>query len=241
MDNRVFLFFGIVALLFSTGTASAQLPRLLLIDEDCLDNSSPAILELALNGLCGGGDPAVCVNDPLANPGVRDPLNLPVGTIIGNGVPGGTVAPLFTGQLFDEAWYLVPTIPQSWVDAGPTADGALNYLLATADGFGLNGEFLLDKIPDVEPLQTEELKALIGEIFCAVNYDSDLSTNFDPQNANLQGGTTGVLALKLLHVGEPNDEVLPDITIEILDPGLCAQGPVQVEPATWGEVKSIYR
>ena len=233
--------FSFVALLLAVSSAGASIPTLLLIDEDCLDNGALAIEELASNGLCGGGDPAVCVNDPLANPGVRDPLNLPPGTIIGNGVPGGTIAPLYTGQLFEEAWFFVPTIPQSWVDAGPTTDGAFNYFVATADGFGMNGEFLLDKIPDVEPLQTAELQALVGETFCAVVYDSDVSMNYDPQEGNLQGGTLGILALKVLHVGEPNGEVLPDITIEILDSSVCAMGAVQTTSASWGRLKGIYR
>jgi hypothetical protein len=86
----------------------------------------------------------------LADPGVRDPINIPVSTIIGNGVPGGTDEPLRSGQEFEEAWFLVPTILQSWVDAGPTGDGALNYILATADGFGNNDEFLLDSYSGIQ-------------------------------------------------------------------------------------------
>ena len=79
------------------GPAQAQLDNVCIIDEDMIDNSSPAILELAAAGLCGGGNSQVCVNDQLADPGVRLVLPLPVGTILGNGVPGGTVAPLLTG------------------------------------------------------------------------------------------------------------------------------------------------
>ena len=65
------------------GSSYGQLTRVCIIDEDMIDNSSPAILELASQGLCGGGDPQVCVNDQLANPGVRLVLPLPVGTILG--------------------------------------------------------------------------------------------------------------------------------------------------------------
>ncbi len=43
------LCFAIAAILISTGSAVAQdeMSCFLLIDEDCIDNSSPAILELA--------------------------------------------------------------------------------------------------------------------------------------------------------------------------------------------------
>jgi hypothetical protein len=213
-----------------------------LIDEDSIDNSAPSVLELAGENACGGGNPAVCVNDQFANPGVRDPLNLAPGTILGNGVPGGTTAMLFTGQEFDEGWFLVPTILQSWVDAGPTADGAMNYLLATAAGFGNNGEFLLDKIPDVNPLDAAELQALVGETFCAVVYDSDIGMNYNPLEANLQGANYGILALEVLAVGpDPDGSVLPDVTIRVLDPGVCGMGVTRSQASTWGEVKAVYR
>jgi hypothetical protein len=223
-------------------SAAGAIPNLLLIDEDSIDNSSPAVLELAALGICGAGIPAVCVNDQFANPGVRDPLNLPPGTILGNGVPGGTIAMLFTGQENDEGWFLVPTILQSWIDAGPTGDGAFNYLLATAPGFGMNGEFLLDKIPDVNPLDAAELESLVGQTFCAVVYDSDISINFNPLEGNLQGANYGVLALEVLAVGaDPPGSVLPDITIRVLDPSVCGLGSTGTRVSTWGELKAIYR
>jgi len=223
-------------------TPASALPPLLLIDEDSIDNSSPAILELAAENACGGGDPAVCVNDPLADPGVRDPLNVLPGTILGIGHPGGTSAMLFTGQTADEGWWMVPTIPASWVAAGPTGDGALNYVLAKAAGFGNDGEFLLDQIPDVNPLDAAELESLVGQTFCAVVYDSDISFNNPPPLGNLQGATLGILALKVLAVGvDPDGSVLPDITIEVLDPGYCGNGKTPARVSSWGGVKAIYR
>ena len=223
-------------------SASAQIGPICLIDEDMIDNSSPAILELAALGVCGGGDPAVCVNDQLANPGVRFALPLPPGTIIGNGVPGGTVAPLLTGELFDEGLFILSVAPQSWTDAGPTNEGLINYLLASEPGFGDPGEFLLDKIPDVVPQREAELAALVGQTCCAVVYDSDISINFNPLEGNLQGANYGILRFTVLAVGpDPPGSVLPDITIRIEDPGPCLFGQVPVESATWGSIKALYK
>jgi hypothetical protein len=230
---------ALAGLVFSAGAARAAFP-LLLIDEDCIDNGAKAIEELAMENVCGGGDPAVCVNDQIADPGVRNLLPIPIGTIIGSGWPGGTTEKLWTGQEQDEAFFLVPTIPASWVAAGPTASGALNYLLATADGFGNNGEELLDKIPDVNPLHAAELQALIGQSFCAVVYDSDISMNYDPVLGNLQGANLGILGVKVLAVGpDPAGSVLPDITIEVVDASKCFDA-VPVAPSTWSRIKSRY-
>jgi hypothetical protein len=221
--------------------AAGQFPTLILIDEDSIDNSAPAILELAAEGACGGGNPASCVNDQSANPGVRDPLNIPEGTIIGIG-PGGTSAMLFTGQDQDWGWWAVPTIPASWVAAGPTGDGAMNFILATAPGFGNNGEFLLDQIPDVNPLDAAELAALVGQTVCAVVYDSDISFNNPPPLGNLQGATLGVIALEVLAVGvDPPGSVLPDITVLVKSPDFCGKGVTPVRTSTWGNVKATYR
>lgn len=220
----------------------AQLERVCIIDEDMIDNSSPAILELAAGGLCGGGDPAVCVNDQLADPGVRLPLQLAPGTIIGNGVPGGTVAPLYTGQLMDEGLFRMTMSIPEWDAAGPTSDGLINYLVALAPFFGNPEETLLDKIPGVIPQRTAELHAMIGETCCAVVYDSDVNYDEVDDLANLQGANYGVIRFTLLAVGsDPEGSVLPDITIRIEDPALCIWETVSSEEASWGNVKSRYQ
>jgi len=222
------------------GSARAQLTRVCIIDEDTIDNGLLVFEELAEYG-CGGGESSVCVNDQLADPGVRIPLPIPVGTIIGNGVPGGTVNPLPTGQLFDEGIFVLNAAdaPQSWTDAGNTSDPLLNYLQAEVAGFGVNGEFLLDKIPNVTPQRTAELQAMVGETCCAVVYDSDVSINYDPLEGNLQGANLGVIAFTLLHVDEdPPGSVLPNITIRIEDPEQCTIPHTPVEVSTWGLIKA---
>ena len=215
-----------------------------LIDEDCIDNGALAIEELANAGACGGGLPSVCVNDQLANPGVRLPLPLATGTIIGNAFwPAmGTQAPLRSGQLFDEGLFKLCAAPQSWVDAGTTTDGLLNYLVAEAPGFGVGGEFLLDNILDVTPLHTADLEAMIGHSCCAVVYDSDISINYNPLQGNLQGANLGILHFTILAVGpDPDGSVLPDITIRVEDPGVCTDVSTSVEERPWAGVKRIFR
>jgi hypothetical protein len=228
--------------LFTVAPGQSDLDRICIIDEDLIDNSSPAILELAANGLCGGGDPAVCVNDQLADEGLRIFLQLPAGTIIGNGVPGGTVAPLSAGQLYDEGMFEMTMSLPEWDEAGPTNNGLINYLVALAPFFGNPFETLLDKIPGVIPQRTAELQAHVGETCCAVVYDSDISYNEVDDLANLQGANYGVIRFTLLHVGpDPAGSVLPNITIRIEQPGPCMWGTVKTENTSWGAVKALYR
>ena len=240
--NRIVFVVAFLLGLTIAGAPYAQLETLCLIDEDMIDNSSPAILELASQGLCGGGNSQVCVNDQLADPGVRLILPLAPGTILGNGVPGGTVAPLLTGQLMDEGLFKMTMSIPEWDAAGPTNDGLINYLVAEAAFFGNPEETLLDKIPGVIPQRTAELEAMIGETCCAVVYDSDVNVDEVVDLANLQGANYGVIRFTLLAVGpDPPGSVLPDITIRIEDPGPCIFGTVPVEATTWGAVKELYR
>ena len=159
------------------------------------------------------------INKNIADPGVRDRLPIPVGTIIGNGAPGGTVAPLRTGQVGDEGFFVLDSAPRSWVDAGPTDNGLLNFYLAESGEFGRESEEILDEIDGVRPLRSEELSALVGSTFCAVVYDSDVSVDFYPPKGNLQGANLGTIDFTVLAVGEPRDDgMLPDITIEVVEP-----------------------
>ncbi len=217
-----------------------NIDRICLIDEDTIDNGLLVFEELASEG-CGGGQSDVCVNDQLADPGVRVPLPIPVGTIIGIDHPQGTTNMLPTGELEDEGIFILNAAdaPASWTSAGPTSDPLLNYLLATADGFGVNGEHLLDKIPNVTPQRTAGLQAMVGETCCAVVYDSDISINVDPLEGNLQGANLGIIRFTVLSVGvDPAGSVLPDITIRIEDPGPCQDEPVSTQLSSWGLIKS---
>lgn len=176
----------------------------LLIDEESIDN---------------GNEPnnfsETDVNDQLAEVGLRQQLKYFEDNV-------GNTIQLYTGQVGDEGWHAPKTILSSWISAGPTSNGLRNYL---TPGPGLGGgeddkEVLLDEIPDVIPLRATGLSMLVGQTVFAVVYDSDVSTNYDPIQANLQGSNLGIVAFEVLSVTERNDgsdSDLPSVTISIKD------------------------
>lgn len=75
----------------------------LIIDEDSIDNGTKSIESISFNApFCGAGNPAVCVNDDIANPGVRTPL---FSRPPAYAVPAGTSFMLATGQIGDEGLF----------------------------------------------------------------------------------------------------------------------------------------
>ncbi|MCP4424410.1 MAG: tandem-95 repeat protein, partial [Chloroflexi bacterium] len=212
-----------------TVTVTPSLATLfLLIDEDSFDTDAPAIEELAA---ALGMDPSVMINDDIADVGVRDPLQIPIDSILGAGYPGGTNAPLETGEVGDEGWFRLTQIPSSWDAAGPTDDGLRNLVLAGPGlGSGNDPEALLDKIPGVTPLQTTGLQSLPGQRVCALVYDSDISMNYDPLEGSLKGANLGLIAFDILAVGQPNGDELPDVTIRILDTDDICAGLLTINP-----------
>lgn len=176
----------------------------LLIDEESIDN---------------GNEPnnfsETDVNDQLATIGLRTQLKYFKEN-------AGKTIYLYSGQIGDEGWHAPTTIPMSWKNAGPTNNGLKNYL---TPGPGLGGgednkEILLDKIPNVMPLRATGLTMLKGKTIYAVVYDSDISTNYSPILANLQGANLGTVAFKVLEVEkrtDGSDKSLPKVKIEILN------------------------
>jgi hypothetical protein len=175
----------------------------LVIDEDSIDNGNEP------NGFSDTD-----VNDNLAEVGVRVPLKYFTDNV-------GEVITLYTGEVGDEGWFALKTIPNAWRNAGPTPNGLRNYL---SPGPGLGGgeddkEVLLDKIPDVTPLRATGLAMLKGAVVLAVVYDSDVSINYSPLNGNLQGANLGLVALEVLEVvarTDGSDSSLPQVTVRIL-------------------------
>lgn len=174
----------------------------LVIDEESIDN---------------GNEPNSFsekdVNDQMAEVGQRLPLRY-----FQNNV--GKIIDLYTGQVGDEGWHALKTIPGSWAAAGPSSNGLFNYL---KPGPGLGGgeddrEVLLDKIPNVTPLRATGLSMLKGSTVLALVYDSDISVNYSPLNGNLQGSNLGLVAFDVLEVKERLDassSSLPAVTIRI--------------------------
>lgn len=181
----------------------------LFIDEDSIDN---------------GNEPNnfsdVDVNDQIARIGLRDQLRYFRQNV-------GQRIDLYTGQVGDEGWFAITSIPNRWVNAGPTNNGLRNYL---APGPGLGSpnvdddrEVLLDEIPNVIPMRATAMKMLIGQTVLAVVYDSDISINYSPIEGNLKGDNLGIVAFKVVDVRERRDgstSSLPVVTIEILDTDL---------------------
>jgi len=180
----------------------------LLIDEDSIDNGSPP------NFFSD-----VAVNDQKAGIGLRAPLPA-------FDVPNvGERLILHTGEVGDEGWFALKTIPPSWAETDPTDDGLRNFvgvgnLLGPGLGAGTDPEALLDKIPDVTPLRASGLKLLEGQQVCAVVYDSDISMNYGPLSGGLKGSNLGIVALKVLSVTLLtgfSSSSLPQVEVEILN------------------------
>ncbi len=113
----------------------------------------------------------------------------------------GKKIPLHTGHVGDEGWFAPTQIPLTWINSGLSGNGTFNFLFGPGFGLGYDGnDYLLDKVPGVVPLRATGLKMLIGKTVYAVVYDSDISINYDPLTANLQGESLGVVAFTVLDV-----------------------------------------
>lgn len=179
---------------------------LMVIDESSIDN---------------GNEPNdfsdTDVNDQTAAVGQRSQLKFFKDNV-------GKTIDLYTGQVGDEGWFALKNIPNRWVNAGPTDNGAKNYL---TPGPGLGSpnidddrEVLLDEIPLVAPMRATGLKMLVGSKVLAVVYDSDISVNYSPLEGNLQGANLGLVAFEVLEVKPRiggSDSDLPVVTIRILN------------------------
>ena len=175
----------------------------LVIDEESIDNGNPP-----------NHFSAEQVNDHIARIGLRATLPYFKSNI-------GKSINLYTGDVGDEGWFALKTIPSSWRSAGPTSNGARNYLQS---GPGLGGsndpERFLDKIPDVTPLRAQGLAMLTGQKIIAIVYDSEVSINYSPLNGSLKGENLGIVAFEVERVTRRTDGSsgsLPVVQVRILD------------------------
>ena len=128
------------------GGSNANGAVFLLIDEESIDNGTPP-----------NNFSETDVNDQLASLDQRSTLRYFQQNI-------GRQIDLFSGEVGDEGWFAIKTIPNSWIQAGPTSTGTENFLRAAP---GLGGgdddpEKYLDKIPDITPLRATGLRMLVG-------------------------------------------------------------------------------
>jgi len=186
--------------------SSSDFVVFIVIDEDSIDN---------------GNEPNnfsdTDVNDQIAKIGQRTQLKYFKENV-------GKTIELYTGEVGDEGWFALKTIPNRWINSGPTENGLQNFLVP---GPGLGSpnidddrEVLLDEIPDVTPLRATGLKMLVGYKVMAVVYDSDISINYSPLEGSLKGENLGMIAFEVMSIRERtdgSDSSLPAVSIKILD------------------------
>ncbi len=193
------------------GTTSTS-ASFLIIDEESIGKGSPPHSFDEMD-----------VSEHIADIGVRTQLPFFESNV-------GSTITLHTGEVGDEGWFALKTIPDSWNAAGPTPDGLRNYVgnpVGPGLGSGGDPEALLDKIPNVTPLRAMGLKQLVGQRVCAVVYKSDVSINYDPLDGSLKGDNLGTVAFEVLSVTRLDgfsSSSLPQAEIEILDANDVCEG-----------------
>jgi hypothetical protein len=207
--SKTFLGAFLAMILGAGATVDAQV--FLLIDEDAIDNGTKSIEEISFGEpYCGEGNPDVCVNDDIANPGVRDFLF----TRGRNITPySGLVLP--TGQVGDEGLFTF-TSPDLQVSLQNGAEFTIMEFIEASGA--AEDENNLDKIEGVVPLRHAEIYALEGYTVCAVVYDSDISVDVPAGFASLKGATMGLTAFDVTAVNENplGGSYLPLITVDLL-------------------------
>lgn len=184
---------------------------LVIIDEDTIDNDIKTIEAAAANH---NVEADYLVNDDIPTEGLNPPLRW-------NTLFPGDIVLIPGGQVDDEGLFALPeTTP--W--------NALDY------GKGLVPQEKLDKIKNVMPLRNHELHQLVGRTCTAVVYDSDISMNFAPINANLQGARYGLFSFTVLNVvvagsldESKSDTSLYDLLVRVeppLDPNFALHVPI---------------
>jgi len=220
----------------------------LIIDEDGIDNG----LRFVENPTLGVQNifptttrvfSTLEVNDDKAAIGMRDILRY-----FADPANIGTNIAMLTGQIGDEAWYAPNCIQLSWTGggAGCAADPSAAFLNGIDNFFsGTVSQTLLDPVLDVRPLRALGLQEKIGELICAVVYDSDISSvNYSSSapylTASLQGHTLGVVAFTVLHAVKLtgfSSNSLPEMHVRVEDASGCS--PTRLNDAPIPESSSV--
>ncbi|MCP3938532.1 MAG: hypothetical protein GY708_24560, partial [Actinomycetia bacterium] len=183
-----------------------------IIDEETIDNGISTIEKAAWGH---GVAPDYLVNDDrpteIGNPPLRWNERFPGDIVL---LPGGEVD--------DEGWFDLPERIR-YADDRSTILSDEEWIQAFIDG--TLPQHLLDKVRDVMPLRNPELLALVGRTCTAIVYDSDISIDYEPLYANLQGERYGKFTFKVLAVEVPgsipesqSSTSLYDLWLEVLPP-----------------------
>ena len=175
------------------------------------------------------------VNDDVADIGVRAQLRFFRDHV-------GQTITLPAGQVGDEGWFALKTIPESWAQAGgmagyvgnPGANPEDPPPHGTGPGLGApdaNGDrdSLLKMVPNVTPLRATALRNLIGREACAIVYDHQVSINYDQRTGNLRGANLGTVAFQVVSLTAPTDaspSSLPNVAVRIRDARTVWKGPL---------------
>ncbi len=176
-----------------TGGGTLPSSCAIVMDEDSIDNGAANIQQAAASH---GVSSDILVNDNRPTLGTNPPLywneNYP-----------GDVVTLSTGQAGDEGLFQLPG--QLIGQNGPFSRDDFIAGLPSAG---------LDKVQGVAPMGNSDLASLVGQSCVAVVYDSDVSVNSSPPEANLMGSRLGRFYFTVLSVqsGSPG---LNDITVRV--------------------------
>jgi hypothetical protein len=150
------------------------------MDEDALDDDMETVEQAADDHSV---TPADLINDDSPTEVGNPPLKW-------SDLFAGDIVKLPTGQVDDEGFFSLPTNPVGKNGSFTVAD----FIAGTVP------QADLDEVQDVMPLRNQDLVDLVGRCFVAVVYDSDISINYEPLEANLQGGRLGLFYFTVLAV-----------------------------------------
>ncbi|MCP3982463.1 MAG: hypothetical protein GY716_24435, partial [bacterium] len=212
LDDRTSLTLGVAEDLDDVDFGYRASTCLVIIDEETVDND---ILTIEQAAWSHGVEPDYLVNDDRPTEVGNPPLRW-------NELFPGDVVLLPGGEVDDEGWFDLPEAIR-YADDRTTDLSDEEWIQAFVDGTLPQDQ--LDKVRDVMPLRNPELLALVGRTCTAIVYDSDISINYVPLYANLQGARYGRFTFKVLAVEVPgsipesqSSTSLYDLWLEVLPP-----------------------
>jgi hypothetical protein len=177
---------------------------LVILDEDAIDNGTSTIERAAADH---GVTPDFLVNDD-------DPSEVGNPPLRWNQLFPGDVALIPAGQVDDEGWFTLPdTTDEEWVAAFAAGTLPQNQL---------------DRVPNVMPLRNQDLVRLIGRTCVGVVYDSDISIDYQPLIANLQGARYGRFTFTVLGIEVPGSIPESQSSTSLYDLWLRVEAPLEI-------------